>query len=158
MALDASNPNTLYVGDYDPGGCSEAELDKSVDGGSTWTQHYEWSIGPVNALVTDPKNLSTLYAGTPEGVFKSDDGGANWSNIGLSMGVTSLALDAADPNTIYAAAGGNEWAVNAGFLGLFKSTDGGASWKSIDRGLGMLLASSATVTAFAIAPSNHTIL
>ena len=100
MALDASNPNTLYVGDYDPGGCGEAELDKSVDGGSTWTHPYGWGVGPVNALVTDPKNLSTLYAGTPEGVFKGDDGGANWSNIGLSLGVTSLALDAADQHDL----------------------------------------------------------
>jgi len=158
MALDASNPNTLYVGDYDPYGCGEAWVDKSVDGGSTWTQHYEWPIGPVNALVTDPKNLSTLYAGTPEGVFKSADGGANWSNIGLSMGVTSLALDVADPNTIYAAAGGNDWAVNAGFLGMFKSTDGGATWTSINSGLARVLDSRSTVNALAMAPYNRGIL
>jgi photosystem II stability/assembly factor-like uncharacterized protein len=158
MALDASNPNTLYVGDYDPYGCGEAWVDKSVDGGSTWTQHYEWPIGPVNALVTDPKNLSTLYAGTPEGVFKSADGGANWSNIGLSMGVTSLTLDAADPNTIYAAAGGNDWAVNAGFLGLFKSTDGGATWTPINSGLARVLDSRSTVNALAMAPYNRGIL
>ena len=159
MALDASNPNTVYLGDYDPGGCGEAWVDKSVDGGSTWTQPYGyWSIGPVNALVTDPKNPSTLYAGTPEGAFKSADGGATWSNIGLSMGVTSLALDPGARNTIYAAAGANEWAVNAGFLGMFKSTDGGASWRPINNGLVRVLGSRSTVTALAIAPDNGSTL
>ena len=64
-----------------------------------------WDIGPVNALVIDPGNRANLYVGTPEGVFQSADGGASWSNIGLSMGVTSLALDPGDSNTIYAGSG-----------------------------------------------------
>ena len=107
----------------------------------------------LNALVIDPGNRATLYAGTPEGVFQSADGGASWSNIGLSMGVTSLALDPGDPNTIYAAAGGASY-FGAGFLGLFKSTDGGASWAPINNGLASVLDSRSTVTAIAFAPGN----
>jgi photosystem II stability/assembly factor-like uncharacterized protein len=155
MALGVSNPNTIYLGDYDPIGCGEAWVDKSVDGGSTWTPFfYEWDEGPVNAFVIDPKTPSTLYAGTPEGVFKSIDGGASWTNIGVSMGVTALTLDPGDSNTIYAAAG----AIDAGFLGLFKTTDGGASWWPIDNGLGRVLDSRSTVTALAIAPNSRSTL
>lgn len=156
MALDAAHPNTVYLGDLDADGCGEADLYKSVDGGSTWTLPYVWFIGPLNALVIDPRNPATLYAGTPEGVFKSADGGASWSNIGLSMGVSSLALDPGDPDTIYAAAGGIYF--NAGFLGLFKSTDGGASWAPINNGLDSVLDSRSTVTALAIAPNNRSTL
>ena len=43
MALDAADSNTIYLGDYDPVGDGEAILDKSVDGGSTWTQSYGWT-------------------------------------------------------------------------------------------------------------------
>jgi len=42
---------------------------------------------------------ATLYAGTPLGIFKSTDGGANWSpmNTGLvvSGGVNAIAIDPA---------------------------------------------------------------
>jgi photosystem II stability/assembly factor-like uncharacterized protein len=151
MALDAANSNTIYLGqDNWVGG---ATLYKSVDGGSTWTLSYYWDdISPLNALAIDPTNRATLYAGTPEGAFQSADGGASWSNIGLNMGVSSLALDPGDPNTIYAAVG-NAYS-NAGFLGLFKSTDGGASWAPINNGLASVLDSRSTVTAIAFAPAN----
>ena len=151
MTLDAADSNTIYLGYYDPYGDGEAILYKSVDGGSTWPESYEWDIGPVNALVIDPSNRTMLYAGTPEGVFQSADGGAIWSNLGLSMGVTSLALDPGDPNTIYAAAGN----FGAGFLGLFKSTDGGATWTPINSGLARVLDSRSTVNALAMAPYNR---
>jgi hypothetical protein len=56
-------------------------------------------IGPVIALFIVPANRAGLYAGVPEGIFRSADGGTNWSNLGL-MDVTSLALDPSDANTI----------------------------------------------------------
>jgi photosystem II stability/assembly factor-like uncharacterized protein len=162
MAMDPADSNTIYLGDYD-GIEGDAWLDKSVDGGSTWTRSYFVHTSPgdayvytsrVNALVIDAGNRATLYAGTLfEGVFKSADGGANWSNIGLiglGMGVTSLALDPGDPNTIYAGA----YAFNAGLLGLFKSTDGGASWTPINNGLASVLDSRSTITAIAFDPGN----
>ena len=163
MALDASDSKTIYLGDYvDPIGDGGAMLLKSVDSASTWTDSYYWDIGPMNALVIDPGNRATLYVGTPGGVFGSADGGASWNNLGLSTGVTSLALDPGDSNTIYAAAGkGGVRSVllpdsnsSAGFLGLFKSTDGGESWAPINNGLAGVLDSRATVTAIALAPGN----
>jgi photosystem II stability/assembly factor-like uncharacterized protein len=150
MASGAAGSKTVFLGDFDPTGDGEAWLDMSVDGGSNWTEPFEWDIGPVNALVIDPTNPATLYAGTPEGVFQSADGGASWINIGLRMGVTSLALDPGDTSTIYAAAGN----FSMGFLGLFKSTDGGASWAPINNGLAGVLDSRSSVTAIAFAPEN----
>ena len=154
VLLDTAGSNTIYLGGYDPDGCDEAELYKSVDGGSTWIHSYEWDGAPVSALVIDPTNAAAFYAGTGGGVFKSADGGATWTKLGLTTGVTSLALDPGDPNTIYAAAGN----FSAAFLGLFKSTDGGASWTPIDKGLLGALDSHSTVNAIVVGPNNRSTL
>ena len=59
----------------------------------------------VRAMLIDPQNPATLYAGTYAGVFRSTDGGVNWTavNAGLtSHAVVSLAFDPHDPATLYA--------------------------------------------------------
>jgi photosystem II stability/assembly factor-like uncharacterized protein len=54
-------------------------------------------------------------------VYKSTDGGSNWSIVGLAgVHVNALVIDPATPSTVYAAA---DWA------GVLKSTDGGATWQ-----------------------------
>jgi photosystem II stability/assembly factor-like uncharacterized protein len=70
---------------------------ESADGGSTWSTtgfapHY------VNALVIDPSNPQTLYAGTARigffspdgGVFRSTDGGAAWAAFGAGLNGRSV--------------------------------------------------------------------
>ena len=51
----------------------------------------------VNALAIDPRNPTTLYAGTySRGIFRSTDGGASWRefNRGLTdFGIAALAID-----------------------------------------------------------------
>ena len=75
---------------------------------------------PIPALAIDPLTPTTLYAGTSGGgVFKSTDGGANWSATSLTnIAVSALAIDPLTPTTLYA---GTDGAV-------YKSTDGAASW------------------------------
>jgi len=97
-------------------------------GFNVWT-----SIGPeggnVSALAIDPATPATLYAGTSGGVFKSTDGGANWSavNTGLTAtNIQALAIDPATPTTLYAGTWGG---------GVFKSTNGGESWSAVNTGL-----------------------
>ena len=75
------------------------------------------------------KRLTTLYAGIygtyDSGVFKSTNGGGNWSpvNTGLTNTyVYDLAIDPAMPTTLYAGTWGG---------GVFKSTNGGANWSTL---------------------------
>jgi len=79
------------------------------------------TVAALAFLVIDPTVGSTLYVATYQGgIFKSVDGGSNWTpvNEGLtSLGVLSLTIDPAHPSTLY-----------AGSYGLFKSTNGGGSW------------------------------
>ncbi len=64
----------------------------------------------VYALALDPVSPTTLYAGTLGGVvFRSADGGVNWTaiNTGLTnTSVNALTVDPATPTTVYAGTSG----------------------------------------------------
>ena len=102
----------------------------SVSAGiNVWT-----SKGPegesINALVIDPATPTTLYAGTWRGgVFKSTNGGGDWSavNTGLtSTYIKALAIDPVTPATLYAGTDSD---------GVFKSVNGGESWNAVNTDL-----------------------
>jgi len=92
----------------------------------------------VISLAVAPGRPAAMYAGTIwRGIAKSVDGGASWRPSGpfplLAGGavprppdVMSLALDPAEPGTVYA---------GTNFGGVLKSVDGGASWRTANRGL-----------------------
>ncbi|MBZ5728082.1 MAG: IPT/TIG domain-containing protein [Acidobacteriia bacterium] len=145
LAIDPSNPATLYAAEYGGG------VFKSINGGASWTAS---SSGLTNlgvlALVVDPSNPATLYAGTTKGgVFRSTNGGASWSasNPGLPYDVRALAIDPWNPATLYA---GIDAGSNAG--GVYKSSNGGASWSASNSGL--FSVAYLPVFALAIDPSN----
>ena len=122
------------------------------------------SIGPNNvggrtrALVIDPNNTQTMYAGAVGGgVWKSYDGGTTWNVLNdhlASIAIGSLALDPTNPNVIYAGTGEGQFngdAING--VGIYKSTDAGATWT--------LLANSAymgTVNSISVCPGAHNTL
>ena len=70
-----------------------------------------------------------MYLGTLDGVFKSTDGGSTWArrSVGLSPGaVTSLRVDASNPQIVYAAVQD---------AGIDRSADGGLSWSLVSGAL-----------------------
>jgi photosystem II stability/assembly factor-like uncharacterized protein len=103
-------------------------------GTNVWT-----SIGPYGgsgrALAMDPRNPSTVYAGTSGGVFKTTNGGASWkaANSGLTAGYIARAIiiDPQNPSILYAGGACGVY----GPCGIFKSTDGAVSWRAINSGL-----------------------
>src|SRR5256712_6533101 len=105
-------------------------LHRAEAGVNAWTTNGPHSE-TINALAIDPQTPTTLYAGTSgHGVFKSTDGGGNWSavNTGLTtpyvaIWVTALAIDAQTPTTLYAASSGG---------GVFKSIDGGGNCSAVN--------------------------
>jgi len=117
---------------------------KTENAGVTWTPIFDnegsYSIGTV---VLDPKNPNVVWVGTGEnnsqrsvgygdGVYRSEDGGKSWKNVGLknSEHIGKIVIDPRDSNTVYVAAQGPLWGPG-GDRGLYKTTDGGKSWKRV---------------------------
>ncbi|HSR51538.1 MAG TPA: glycosyl hydrolase [Acidobacteriota bacterium] len=115
---------------------------KSANAGTTWTPVFDdqgsYSIG---CLAADPSNPHVIWAGTGEdvggrhvgygdGIYRSDDGGKSWRNMGLndSQHIARIIVHPEDSNVIYVAAQGPLWSPG-GERGFFKSTDGGETWK-----------------------------
>jgi photosystem II stability/assembly factor-like uncharacterized protein len=166
LVMDPTDPNTLYTASFDDG----SSLLKSTNGGATWTSIAHWATtwhlnSVVNVLAIDPTTPSTLYAGigdtsesTANGLIKSTDGGATWSNSGLGgSNVTVFAIDPADSGILYASTEGFN-SEPKGFRGLFRSTDSGASWSAINNGLGILIDTRFRISTLVISPDNSNVI
>lgn len=78
------------------------------------------------AIAVDPVNASRIYLAGVRG-FRSDDGGATFSSMGMDIHVDwhAIAIDPRNPDIVYAGTDG----------GVFVSTDRGGSWASRNSGL-----------------------
>ncbi|HEY6246102.1 MAG TPA: hypothetical protein VIX17_19285 [Pyrinomonadaceae bacterium] len=138
FAVDPTSASRYYVA------VASGGVWKTVNNGTTWTPVFEnegsYSIG---AIAVDPKNPSTVWVGTGEnnsqrsvsygnGIYRSDDGGRSWKNVGLktSEHIGRIAIDTKDSNVVYVAAQGPLWGPG-GERGLFKTADGGKTWKNV---------------------------
>ena len=129
LAIDPSNPSTLYAGGASGG------IFKSTNGGQSWVVLQAANANPpghrsVTALLVGSSSSSYVYASGQFGVLRSLDGGQSWSEansgaIGDPMNdalyVDSMALDSGSPPTLYAAA----WGI------VSRSADGGGSWQYV---------------------------
>lgn len=94
-----------------------------------------WSSGQgrVNIVQVDPSNLNTIYIGTPAGgIWKSLDSGNSWTALSDNLpqiGVSGIAIDYTDSNTIYIATGDKDGS-DTYSVGVLKSTDGGLTWNT----------------------------
>ena len=99
----------------------------------THTNTGSWSSGQgrVNIVHVDPSNPNTIYLGAPAGgIWKSTNNGSTWTPLTDELpqiGVSGIAVDYSDPNTIYIATGDKD-AGDSYSVGVYKSTDGGVTW------------------------------
>ncbi len=135
FAVVPGHPETYYVA------ASAGGVWKTVNNGTTYDPIFDgqgsYSIGCVSL---DPTNSNVVWVGTGEnnnqrsvsygdGVYKSEDGGQSWNNMGLknSEHIAKVIVDPSEPNTIFVAAYGPVWK-EGGDRGVYKSTDGGTTW------------------------------
>ncbi|HLJ85380.1 MAG TPA: hypothetical protein VKZ53_01075 [Candidatus Angelobacter sp.] len=156
LAVAPSDTNILYVG------TGEADLRsditygngvyKSSDGGKTWKHLGLADSHHISRIVVDPHNpnkvlmavLGHAYGPNSErGVYRSDDGGANWKKVlykDENTGAIDIALDPENPQIIFAAlwsARRPPWTTYPPINGsgaIYKSVDGGATWKPVTGG------------------------
>jgi photosystem II stability/assembly factor-like uncharacterized protein len=92
--------------------------------------------GRVTALAVDPTNASIIYAGGADGgVWKTTNGGTNWTPLTdtqVSLAIGAFAIDPSNHLNIYAGTGedNNNQDGYTG-AGILKSTDGGSTWTNL---------------------------
>ena len=135
IAINPANPSIIWVGTGEANRSTDsyygAGLFRSTNGGATWSKiaavkadgcHIsDIEVGPVDAnrilVGVIDQNHAGDTAGCQQGLYRSTDGGATWSNRGLVP--TSIAAVPGTANIVYAGSYG---------AGLYKSTDGGVSF------------------------------
>ena len=129
IAIHPDDSNTIYIatGDDDAGDTFSAGVFKSTDAGETWNQtglNPNNSPNSMNDIYILPDNKDVLYVATNNGLFKSENAGANWENI-LGGNIKDVKIKPGDSNTIYAVTPNQ----------FFRSTDGGDSFQITSSGL-----------------------
>jgi photosystem II stability/assembly factor-like uncharacterized protein len=132
---------TVYIG------AASGGMWKSENGGTTFKPVFDKQpVQSIGAIAIDPSHPKTLWVGTGEswtrnsvsigdGIYKSTDGGDNWTNMGLkeSERITNILVDPKDSDTVYACVPGKLWS-DSDDRGLYKTTDGGKTWTKTLKG------------------------
>lgn len=137
-AVEQDGRITVFIGSASGG------VWKSVNGGTTFKPVFDReAVQSIGAVSIDPSNPKIIWVGTGEswvrnsvsvgdGVYKSVDGGENWTNVGLkdSEHIAKILVDPKDGNSVLVCATGHLWDDNDE-RGVFKTTDGGKTWKKV---------------------------
>jgi photosystem II stability/assembly factor-like uncharacterized protein len=138
VAVNPGNTSEYYVATASGG------VWKTTNAGTTYEPIFDsqgsYSIGCVSI---DPNNTNVVWVGSGEnnnqrsvsygdGVYKSEDGGASWKNVGLktSEHIGKIIIDPRNSDVVYVAAIGPLWK-EGGERGVYKTTDGGKTWTQV---------------------------
>jgi len=113
ITVAKSNPNTVYVTQHEWDTTQPSNIYKSTDGGT------HWQVAPgaglpnylhMIKLLVHPANENIVYALTgksrwgcsPARLYQSVDGGANWTQLGASLGdILDMDIHPTDTNIVY---------------------------------------------------------
>jgi photosystem II stability/assembly factor-like uncharacterized protein len=117
-----SIPNGMYFGGYYSNG-----IMRSINGGETWdTTTLNWDRAKARQIfhiVLCPDDPNVVIAVTNNGIWRTKDGGNNWTNVlASSLGkFTDIKMNIKDHSTFY-----------AGGTSLFVTHDTGTTWSKVN--------------------------
>ncbi len=138
IAVNPANHSEYYVA------AAAGGVWKTANAGITFNPVFDgegsYSIG---CLAIDPTNTNVVWVGSGEnnnqrvvaygdGIYKSEDGGKSFKNMGLknSEHIGRIAIDPTNSDIVYVAAYGPLWK-SGGERGIYKTIDGGKTWKQV---------------------------
>lgn len=147
IAFHPTNNNTYFVG------VAQGGLWKTTNNGVSWTPLTDnLPVTRISDICIDPSNPNTMYISVCDyaylgvslflngrkrhthygvGVYKTTDGGINWSPTGLTFQLTNG--DASLIKKIIVNPGNTSELVACGVSGMYRSTNSGATWtKKLD--------------------------
>ena len=136
IAIHPENNNIWYVA------VGSGGVWKTVNAGTTWKSLFDkQKVYSIGCVTVDPNNPHIVWVGTGEniggrhvgygdGIYRSNDGGSSWKNMGLkeSQHISKIIVHPENSDIIWVAAQGPLWS-EGGERGLYKSVDGGKTWK-----------------------------
>jgi len=161
LAPDPLDESRVYAG-IEVGGAY-----RSDDGGSTWKPIHMGLSEDVHVMAADPTRPGRVWAATGNGLFESDDRGADWEVVDERLAgayCTAFRLHADDPERdgpalIVATATAAETAWGERESGaeprLFESSDGGATWRERSLWAALAIRDGITGLAWDLAGPGH---
>ncbi|MFT5453179.1 MAG: photosystem II stability/assembly factor-like uncharacterized protein, partial [Enterobacterales bacterium] len=183
VELDPNNSNILWVGTGENNAQrSVADGDgvyKSIDGGKNFKNMGLKNSGHISQILIDPRDSNVIYVaaqgplwsdGGDRGLYKSIDGGENWSRIleiDKFTGINEVVFNGANPDELIASSYQRRrhvWTLINGGPGsaIHKTTNAGKTWTKLTGGLpsgelgriGLASSSSEPKTVYAIIEAN----
>ncbi|WP_026451934.1 T9SS type A sorting domain-containing protein [Aequorivita capsosiphonis] len=140
VAIAPDSDDHLYVATATGG------IFRSYDRGVNWTPIFDEVSKPsIGDIAIAPSNPQIIYAGTGEangsatdgayfgdGIYRSEDAGDTWTNIGLpeSNHIGRIVVDPTNPDRLFVAATGQLYGENVE-RGIYRTTNAGADWEQV---------------------------
>src|SRR5256714_13513235 len=159
ITVDPNNTKNVWVGTGESWTRNSVSIGdgiyKSTDGGETWIKSGLEKSERIARIAIPQGKSDTIFAAVPgalwsdssdRGLYKSSDGGKTWKLVlkggNLSTGCTDVAIDPANPQTMFARMwdfrrkgweyrSGGDGPDKPSASGLFRSNDGGETWTEV---------------------------